>query len=147
MFGTIPGSGYLISGQPYGILCWSSTLCKPSSVSTNRRAKDNTFILGTSCDGIRRPEFSILTRDSVYPVTDMVPARYEQRSIDVDELHVVDVHMERVLLRSFEVPLLDLVKGHVEQNVVGSFERLSSDSLTDLYSQSVHGVYGTSDRP
>lgn len=73
-----------------------------------------------------------LTGDSVHPVPNVVPARHQQRTINRDKLHVVDVHVEGVLLRPHEIPLLYLVNGQVQKHVAGSLEDFSSNRLTNL---------------
>lgn len=73
-----------------------------------------------------------LTGDSVHPVPDVIPARHQQRAINLDELHVVDVHVEGVLLRPHKIPLLDLVNGQVEKHIAGSPKDFPSNRLTNL---------------
>lgn len=77
----------------------------------------------------------LLTRYGVDPVTDVVPAGHQRRSFNIDELHVVHVHVEGVLLRSLQEPLLDLVNGHVNHEVFGPAVVLVADRLSNQEAQ------------
>lgn len=73
-----------------------------------------------------------LTRYGVDPVSNLVPAWHKKWAINLNELDVVDVHVERMLIRAQEVPLMDFPDGQIEQVIVRSREWLASYRLTNL---------------
>lgn len=79
----------------------------------------------------------LLTRDGVHPVSHLVPPVHEGGPVHVHVLHVVNMHVERVLLGPLQVPLLHLAGRHVDEELVRRHEGFATDSFSYEESQCV----------